>query len=108
MTAAMLVLERIFEADLALAIYPYCAVRNAHQAVAEVEISCFKAAPMSWTPTWAVNEEHQPCGGDHPHAHPGKADMAGCHNAGGQDEPRCADGKLLFCWYHEQDVPRDR
>ena len=37
MTAALLVLEPIFEADLPSEIYAYRAARNAQQAVVEVE-----------------------------------------------------------------------
>jgi RNA-directed DNA polymerase len=45
MTAAMLVLEPIFEADLPAEIYAYRAGRNAQQAVAEVEELLFRGHP---------------------------------------------------------------
>ena len=45
MTAAMLVLEPIFEADLPLEIYAYRAGRNAQQAVVEVEELLFRGHP---------------------------------------------------------------
>ena len=51
MTAAMLVLEPIFEADLPPEIYAYRAGRNAQQAAVEVEDCCFVAIRTSWTPT---------------------------------------------------------
>ena len=51
MTAAMLVLEPIFEADLPPEIYAYRAGRNAQQAAVEVEELCSGAARPSWTPT---------------------------------------------------------
>ena len=45
MTAAMLVLEPIFEADLPLEIYAYRAGRNAQQAAVEVEELLFRGHP---------------------------------------------------------------
>ena len=45
MTAAMLVLERIFEADLPPEIYAYRAGRNAQQAAIEVEELLFRGHP---------------------------------------------------------------
>src|SRR4051794_25906992 len=45
MTAAMLVLEPIFEADLPPEIYAYRAGRNAQQAVVEVEELLFRGHP---------------------------------------------------------------
>ena len=45
MTAAMLVLEPIFEADLPPEIYAYRAGRNAQQAVIEVEEQLFRGRP---------------------------------------------------------------
>ena len=51
MTAAMLVLEPIFEADLPPEIYAYRAGRNAQQAAVEVEELPFRATGMSWAPT---------------------------------------------------------
>ena len=45
MTAAMLVLEPIFEADLPPEIYAYRARRNAQQAVVEVEELLFRGHP---------------------------------------------------------------
>ena len=45
MTAAMLVLEPIFEADLPPEIYAYRAGRNAQQAVVEVEEVLFRGHP---------------------------------------------------------------
>ena len=45
MTAAMLVLEPIFEADLPPEIYAYRAGRNAQQAVVEVEELLFPGLP---------------------------------------------------------------
>jgi RNA-directed DNA polymerase len=45
MTAAMLVLEPIFEADLPPEIYAYRAGRNAQQAVVEVEEQLFRGRP---------------------------------------------------------------
>ena len=45
MTAAMLVLEPIFEADLPSEIYAYRAGRNAQQAVVEVEELLFRGHP---------------------------------------------------------------
>ena len=45
MTAAMLVLESIFEADLPPEIYAYRAGRNAQQAVVEVEEQLFRGRP---------------------------------------------------------------
>jgi retron-type reverse transcriptase len=46
MTAAMLVLEPIFEADLPPEIYAYRAGRNAQQAVVEVEELLFRGHPV--------------------------------------------------------------
>jgi RNA-directed DNA polymerase len=51
MTAAMLVLKPIFEADLPSEIYAYRAGRNAQQAAVEVEELLFRGHPTSWTPT---------------------------------------------------------
>ena len=51
MTAAMLVLEPIFEADLPPELYAYRPGRNAQQAVVEVEELCFAAIRKWWTPT---------------------------------------------------------
>jgi len=51
MTAAMLVLEPIFEADLPPEIYAYRAGRNAQQAAVEVEELLSVAIRKSWTPT---------------------------------------------------------
>ena len=45
MTAALLVLEPIFEADLPSEIYAYRAARNAQQAVVEVEELVFHGHP---------------------------------------------------------------
>ena len=45
MTAALLVLEPIFEADLPSEIYAYRAARNAQQAVVEVEELVFRGHP---------------------------------------------------------------
>ena len=45
MTAALLVLEPIFEADLPTEIYAYRAARNAQQAVVEVEELVFRGHP---------------------------------------------------------------
>jgi retron-type reverse transcriptase len=45
MTAAMLVLEPIFEADLPPEIYAYRAGRNAQQAAVEVEELLFRGHP---------------------------------------------------------------
>ena len=45
MTAALLVLEPIFEADLPPEIYAYRAARNAQQAVVEVEELMFRGHP---------------------------------------------------------------
>ena len=45
MTATMLVLEPIFEADLPPEIYAYRARRNAQQAVVEVEELVFRSHP---------------------------------------------------------------
>jgi len=45
MTAALLVLEPIFEADLPSEIYAYRAARNAQQAVVEVEERLFRGHP---------------------------------------------------------------
>ena len=45
MTATMLVLEPIFEADLPSEIYAYRAGRNAQQAVVEVEELVFRGHP---------------------------------------------------------------
>jgi hypothetical protein len=45
MTAAMLVLEPIFEADFPSEIYAYRAGRNAQQAVVEVEELLFRGHP---------------------------------------------------------------
>jgi hypothetical protein len=45
MTAAMLVLEPIFEADLPPEQYAYRRGRNAQQAVVEVEESLFRGRP---------------------------------------------------------------
>jgi RNA-directed DNA polymerase len=45
MTAAMLVLEPIFEADLPSELYAYRLGRNAHQAVVEVEERLFRGHP---------------------------------------------------------------
>ena len=51
MTAAMLVLDPIFEADLPPELYAYRSGRNAQQAVIEVEELLFEAIRTSWTPT---------------------------------------------------------
>ena len=52
MTAAMLVLEPIFEADLPSELYAYRPGRNAQQAVVEVEELLFRGhIRKSWTPT---------------------------------------------------------
>ena len=51
MTAAMLVLEPIFEADLPPEQYAYRPGRNAQQAVVEVEERCTAATRKSWMPT---------------------------------------------------------
>jgi len=52
MTAAMLVLEPIFEVvDLPPEIYDYRAERNAQQAVVEVEELLFRGIRKSWMPT---------------------------------------------------------
>ena len=58
MTAALLVLEPIFEADLPSEIYAYRAARNAQQAVVEVEELVFRGHPESSTPT---SREHSAC-----------------------------------------------
>ena len=50
MTATMLVLEPIFEADLPPEIYAYRTGRNAQQAVVEVESCCSVATRTSSTP----------------------------------------------------------
>jgi hypothetical protein len=51
MTAAMLVLEPIFEADLPPEQYAYRPGRNAQQAVIKVESCCSEAIRKSLTPT---------------------------------------------------------
>ena len=51
MTAAMLVLEPIFEVDLPPEIYAYRAGRNAQQAVVEAEELLFRGIRKSWMPT---------------------------------------------------------
>ena len=51
MTAALLVLEPIFEADLPSEIYAYRAGRNAQQAVVEVEELLFRGHRTSLMPT---------------------------------------------------------
>ena len=51
MTAAMLVLEPIFEADLPPEQYAYRPGRNAQQAVVEVQELMFRGHPEMKTPT---------------------------------------------------------
>ena len=51
MTAAMLVLEPIFEADLPSELYAYRPGRNAQQAVVGSRSCCFAAIGTWWTPT---------------------------------------------------------
>jgi Retron-type reverse transcriptase len=61
MTAALLVLEPIFEADLPPEIYAYRAGRNAQQAVVEVEELCSVATRTSSTPTSRTTSGAFPC-----------------------------------------------
>ena len=61
MTAAMLVLEPIFEADLPSELYAYRPGRNAQQAVVEVEELLFGLTRKLWTPTSRTAWEHSPC-----------------------------------------------
>ncbi len=51
MTAAMLVLDPIFEADLPPEQYAYRRGRNAQQAAVEVEARCTEGTGKWWTPT---------------------------------------------------------
>ena len=51
MTAAMLVLEPIFEADLPPELYAYRPGRNAQQAVVKVQELLFRGHRTWWTPT---------------------------------------------------------
>jgi retron-type reverse transcriptase len=57
MTAAMLVLEPIFEADLPPEQYAYRPRRNAQQAVVEWKRCCSVATRKSWTPTSRTTSE---------------------------------------------------
>jgi hypothetical protein len=57
MTAAMLVLEPIFEADLPPEQYAYRPGRNAQQAVVEWKSSCSVATRKSSTPTSRTTSE---------------------------------------------------
>ena len=57
MTAAMLVLEPIFEADLPPEQYAYRPGRNAQQAVVEVESAATVATGKSLTPTSRTTSE---------------------------------------------------
>jgi retron-type reverse transcriptase len=60
MTAAMLVLEPIFEADLPPEQYAYRRGRNAQQAVVEVEGLLFRGPRKSLTPTSRTTSEASP------------------------------------------------
>ena len=54
MTAAMLVLDPIFEADLPPEQYAYRQGRNAQQAVKEVGETLFRNHPKVWMRTWRI------------------------------------------------------
>jgi RNA-directed DNA polymerase len=60
MTAALLVMEPIFEADLPTEIYAYRAGRNAQQAVVEVEELLFRGHPDVVDADLAVGVETEP------------------------------------------------
>ena len=56
-----------------------------------------------------IKEEYQTGCGEHPHAHRPTDNMAGCHSAGGQDQPGATRvGQLLFGRNHKQSVSGDR
>jgi len=57
MTAAMLVLDPVFEADLPPEQYAYRRGRNAQQAVVEVQECCSEATQKSLTPTLRTTSE---------------------------------------------------
>jgi retron-type reverse transcriptase len=61
MTAAMLVLEPIFEADLPPEQYAYRPGRNAQQAVVEVEALLFRGHPEVVDADLADYRKHSPC-----------------------------------------------